>query len=147
MSVKPYFLHPLSGTKAAMFDILTVKRAVSFHFSLLCHRFLSGTSVLKKKMKNFRNIWKLYEKFLPLHLLKTKAARVDNLLFKERWPCFLPFLLSLSPKSDDSKKKKKKKNFENIWRYAKKVLTFTSAFEKKSNRKKAIFEPFINNTK
>ena len=79
-------------------------------------------------------------KFLPLHpLLKTKAARVDILLSRNGDRFFLPFSFCLPfDKRDDEereKKKNKKKTSENIWKILNKVLTFASAFEKKSNRK------------
>ena len=64
-----------------------------------------------------------------------RAALFDN-LFETRAVTTVFFLCSSFRKRDDLKKEKnKKKTFENIWKVLNKVLTFASAFEKKSNRK------------
>ena len=76
-------------------------------------------------------------KSLPLHpLLKTKAARVDILLSRngDRFFFFLFLFASLSTR-ETTRKEKREKTSENIWKILNKVLTFASAFEKKSNRK------------
>ena len=64
-----------------------------------------------------------------------RAALFDN-LFETRAVTTVLFLCSSFRKRDDLKKEKKiKKTSENIWKILNKVLTFASAFEKKSNRK------------
>ncbi|NME87368.1 hypothetical protein HF841_15305 [Bacteroides eggerthii] len=64
-----------------------------------------------------------------------RAALFDN-LFETRAVTTVFFLCSSFRKRDDLKKEKKiKKTSENIWKILNKVLTFASAFEKKSNRK------------
>jgi hypothetical protein len=64
-----------------------------------------------------------------------RAALID-MLFETRAVTTVLFLCSSFRKRDDLKKEKKiKKTSENIWKILNKVLTFASAFEKKSNRK------------
>ena len=63
-----------------------------------------------------------------------RAALFDN-LFEIRAVTTVLFLCSSFRKRDDLKKEKIKKTSENIWKILNKVLTFASAFEKKSNRK------------
>ena len=63
-----------------------------------------------------------------------RAALFDN-LFETRAVTTVLFLCSSFRKRDDLKKEKNKKTSENIWKIWNKVLTFASAFEKKSNRK------------
>ena len=63
-----------------------------------------------------------------------RAALFDN-LFEIRAVTTVLFLCSSFRKRDDLKKEKIKKTSENIWKICFKVLTFASAFEKKSNRK------------
>ena len=63
-----------------------------------------------------------------------RAALFDN-LFETRAVTTVLFLCSSFRKRDDLKKEKNKKTSENIWKILNKVLTFASAFEKKSNRK------------
>ena len=63
-----------------------------------------------------------------------RAALFDN-LFEIRAVTTVLFLCSSFRKRDDLKKEKNKKTSENIWKILNKVLTFASAFEKKSNRK------------
>ena len=63
-----------------------------------------------------------------------RAALFDN-LFETRAVTTVLFLCSSFRKRDDLKKEKIKKTSENIWKILNKVLTFASAFEKKSNRK------------
>ena len=91
---------------------------------------------MKKKLPETFGSYAL--KFLPLHpLLKTKAARVDILLSRngDRFFFFLFASLSTRETTRKEKKEKNKKTSENIWKILNKVLTFASAFEKKSNRK------------
>ena len=83
--------------------------------------------------KNFRFIWSILNKVLTFApAFKMRAALFDN-LFETRAVTTVLFLCSSFRKRDDSKKEKK--TSENIWKILNKVLTFASAFEKKSNRK------------
>ena len=85
--------------------------------------------------KNFRFIWSIWNKVLTFApAFKMRAALFDN-LFEIRAVTTVLFLCSSFRKRDDLKKEKNKKTSENIWKILNKVLTFASAFEKKSNRK------------
>ena len=85
--------------------------------------------------KNFRFIWSIWNKVLTFApAFKMRAALFDN-LFEIRAVTTVLFLCSSFRKRDDLKKEKNKKTSENIWKIWNKVLTFASAFEKKSNRK------------
>ena len=85
--------------------------------------------------KNFRFIWSIWNKVLTFApAFKMRAALFDN-LFETRAVTTVLFLCSSFRKRDDLKKEKNKKTSENIWKIWNKVLTFASAFEKKSNRK------------
>ena len=85
--------------------------------------------------KNFRFIWSIWNKVLTFApAFKMRAALFDN-LFETRAVTTVLFLCSSFRKRDDLKKEKNKKTSENIWKILNKVLTFASAFEKKSNRK------------
>ena len=85
--------------------------------------------------KNFRFIWSIWNKVLTFApAFKMRAALID-MLFETRAVTTVLFLCSSFRKRDDLKKEKIKKTSENIWKILNKVLTFASAFEKKSNRK------------
>ena len=132
----PLLLHPLSRTRAAIVWHSDRNGVGTLPFFLLFGAvcFMSG-AFKKKNEKNFRFIWSIWNKVLTFApAFKMRAALFDN-LFEIRAVTTVLFLCSSFRKRDDLKKEKIKKTSENIWKIWNKVLTFASAFEKKSNRK------------
>ena len=135
---------PKSATFASAFengggDSLTFwqKRSRNpFLFSCYLVLFVSWIPPLKRKMKkNFRFIWSIWNKVLTFApAFKMRAALFDN-LFEIRAVTTVFFFVLPFAREMTWRKKKIKKTFENIWKVLNKVLTFASAFEKKSNRK------------
>ena len=135
---------PKSATFASAFengggDSLTFwqKRSRNpFLFSCYLVLFVSWIPPLKRKMKkNFRFIWSIWNKVLTFApAFKMRAALFDN-LFETRAVTTVFFFVLPFAREMTWRKKKNKKTSENIWKIWNKVLTFASAFEKKSNRK------------
>ena len=133
----PLLLHPLSRTGAAIVWHSDRNGVGTLPFFLLFGAVcFMNTAFKKKNEKNFRFIWSIWNKVLTFApAFKMRAALID-MLFETRAVTTVLFLCSSFRKRDDLKKEKKiKKTSENIWKILNKVLTFASAFEKKSNRK------------
>ena len=132
----PLLLHPLSRTRAAIVWHSDRNGVGTLPFFLLFGAVcFMNTAFKKKNEKNFRFIWSIWNKVLTFApAFKMRAALID-MLFETRAVTTVLFLCSSFRKRDDLKKEKNKKTSENIWKILNKVLTFASAFEKKSNRK------------
>ena len=135
---------PKSATFASAFengggDSLTFwqkrSRNPSFFLVIWCCLFHEYRALKKNNDKNYRFIWSIRNKVLTFAPARNMRAALFDNLFEIRAVATVFFFVLPFAREMTWRKKKNKKTSENIWKIWNKVLTFASAFEKKSNRK------------